>query len=250
MRKMRLKKRKYIFKNKIILIAILIIISVIYVLRFIDKKASPILFNYAGLESKKIASILINDAISSNINDNIDIDELFIITRDNSNEIKTIDFNPITVNKILASITKSVQLDLNYLEKGNIEYLTIDKEQLNEYNEDDLKKGIICQIPSGVILGNSFLANLGPRIPVKFNLDGDIVSYINTNVTNYGINNAVIQINVVLEVAMQVILPFKSERIVINTPIPVAIKLIQGSVPNYYFNGINQNSHTLSLPIE
>lgn len=39
-------------------------------------KATPILLNYAGIQSKKIAGIVINDAVSKNFS-NIDIDELF-----------------------------------------------------------------------------------------------------------------------------------------------------------------------------
>lgn len=40
-----------------------------------------------------------------------------------------------------------------------------------------------------------------------------------------------------------------SERIKIECEIPVAIKLIQGTVPNYYFNGLDKNSPSVTLPI-
>ena len=61
-----------------------------------------------------------------------------------------------------------------------------------------------------------------------------------------GINNALIEINIVLELKEQVILPFISKKIDIETIVPVALKLIQGSVPEYYFNGIEQNSPELT----
>lgn len=255
MKRMRLKRRIYLFKNgnksKILIIILLgIIICVWLSLRFINNKASPILFSYAELESKKLASIVINDAIAKNVTNDINIDELFLITKDSKNEIKTIDFNPITVNKMLTSVTSSIQKNLKYIENGKIELISLDEDLLIDYEIDKLRKGIICEIPTGVILGNSFLSNLGPKIPVKFNLDGDIISHVNTNITDYGINNAVIEININLDLSMQLILPFKSDKTSINTSIPVAIKLIQGSVPNYYLNGINQNSASLTLPIE
>lgn len=249
-RKIHLKKKFNFFKKKInfiFFIIILLIIMIIIVLNFINLKVNPILLDYAEMESRKIASIIINDAVKQNITDDIDVDELFIITKDANNEVKTIDFNPIIVNQILTETTLVVQSNLRYLEQGKIEMLNLTDDALIDYNQEKLKQGIIYEIPSGVIFGNSFLANLGPKIPVRFSLVGDIVGYINTDVTDYGINNALIEVNIILELSEQVILPFVTEKIKIETTIPVALKLIQGSVPNYYLNGLN--SPSFALPI-
>lgn len=235
--------------KKIVFICLLFFVCLFFVFQYIDVKVNPVLLSYAELESRKLASIVINNAISENIKE-INTDELFIITKDDSGDIKTIDFNSIAVNKMLTTITKSVQTNLKYIEHGKVDLLKIDENILIDYNIDKLKKGIIYEIPSGVIFGNSLLTNIGPKVPVKFNLVGDIVSHINTKINNYGINNALIEINVVLEVTEQVILPFVTNKIEINTSIPIALKLIQGTVPKYYLNGFNQNSTSFALPIE
>lgn len=254
MRRIKLRRKYYLFKKdskfkSFIIIFIIIAFALILSLKFINAKVMPVLLNYASLESRKIASIIINEAVSKNVS-NSSVDELFIITKNSDNEIKTIDFNPIMVNKILTDITRNIQLNLKYVEKGNIELLDLSPSALVNYDSEKLKQGIIYEIPSGVIFGNSFLSNLGPKIPVRISLLGDIVSYINTKTTNYGINNAIIEINIVLEIKQKVILPFSSDDIVINTSIPIAIKLIEGEVPNYYLNGIDNNSSLLSVPIE
>ena len=249
-KRIHLKRKFSFFKNKInfvIFIVIMLIIMIVLILNFISLKVNPVLLDYAQMEARKIASIIINDAVNQNITNDIDIEELFIITRDTNNEVKTIDFNPIIVNQILTETTILVQSNLRYLEQGKVDMLNLTNNALIDYNQDKLKQGIIYEIPSGVIFGNSFLANIGPKIPVKFSLVGDIVGYINTNVTDYGINNALIEVNIVLELSEQVILPFVSEKITIDTTIPVALKLIQGSVPNYYLNGLN--SPSFALPI-
>lgn len=252
MKRMHLRRkliRKENFIRVWVFIIVALIIGIFISLKWINKKVSPVLFDYAELESRKLASIIINNAVAKNVTENIDIDELFLITRDSDGEIKTIDFNPITVNKILTKTTNSVQVNLKYIEQGKVELLDIATDSLIDYDIDKLKQGIIYEIPSGVIFGSSFLANIGPKLPVKFSLVGDIVSYINTKVTNYGINNALIEVNIVLELSEQVILPFVTEKIKIATSVPVALKLIQGSVPSYYFNGMTENSPTLSIPI-
>ena len=249
-KRIHLKRKFSFFKKKInfvIFIVIILIIMIVLILNFISLKVNPVLLDYAQMEARKIASIIINDAVNQKITNDIDIEELFIITRDTNNEVKTIDFNPIVVNQILTETTILVQSNLRYLEQGKVDMLNLMNNALIDYNQDKLKQGIIYEIPSGVIFGNSFLANIGPKIPVKFSLVGDIVGYINTNVTDYGINNALIEVNIVLELSEQVILPFVSEKITIDTTIPVALKLIQGSVPNYYLNGLN--SPSFALPI-
>ncbi len=247
-KKIHLKKKFNFFKKNIVMLIILLLIIMIFLtFNFINLKVNPILLDYAEMEARKIASIIINDAINQNITDNLNVDELFIITRDSNNEVKAIDFNPIIVNQVLTKTTLTIQNNLKYLEQGRIELLNLTNNALIDYNKDKLKQGIIYEIPSGVIFGNSFLANIGPKIPVKFNLIGDIVGYINTNVMDYGINNALIEVTVVLELSEQVILPFVTEKIKINTKVPVALKLIQGSVPDYYLNGLN--SPSIALPI-
>lgn len=244
MRRIRLKKRIK-FKNSILII-ILLIISIFLAFKFINLKINPVLLDYANMEARKLASIIINDAINKNFKD-INIDELFIITKE-ENEIKAIDFNPIIVNQVLTNTTTLIQTNLKYLEQGKIELLNLNTDALIDYNTDKLRQGIIYEIPSGVIFGNSFLANIGPKIPVRFSLVGDIVSYVNTDVKDYGINNALIEVNIVLELSEQLILPFVTDKITIDTTIPVALKLIQGTVPNYYLNGL-QNSPAITLPI-
>ena len=99
-------------------------------------------------------------------------------------------------------------------------------------------------------LFGKILYYLGPKIPVRLNIVGDITSNIKTKVTNYGINNALVEVFINMQIDEQVILPFSSKKISITNDIPVAIKMIQGTVPNYYFNGLEQESPIVSLPIE
>ena len=77
---------------------------------------------------------------------------------------------------------------------------------------------------------------------------GSITSNIHAKTTNYGINNALIEVYVDLSVELEVILPIMNDTIEVTSSIPIAIKLVQGNIPEYYANGLN--SQTLSVPIE
>lgn len=216
----------------------------------LNNKLTPTLINYAEVEMKRFSGLIINKAISNYALNNDNIDDLFIITKDNDGVIKTIDFNPIMVNKLLAKITEDIQINLKNIINGNVDSLTDTTNLLSSYDESKLKKGIIFEIPSGIVFKNALLSNLGPRIPVRLNLIGDVVSNINTKITNYGINNAMMEVNVNIELNEQVILPFVTKQITHTTQVPISIKLIQGIVPNYYFNGIDKNSPNLAIPME
>lgn len=249
-------KRKILFKhkpsalNKIIIIFILLVIFIVLTFQFINKKVSPILMDYAESYIKKVTNLIINKAISKQLSEELNIEDLFIITKDGNDYIRTIDFNPTLVNKALTIITNNIQLNLKYLEEGKIDSIDLPDNVEIKFDENKANKGIIYEIPSGVVFNNSLLANIGPKIPVKLNLIGDIVSNINASVKNYGINNALIEVSVTVTVEEMVLLPITSKKIKVETNIPVAMKLVQGIVPNYYFNGLDKNSPSFALSVE
>lgn len=251
MKKIKLKKKlKLSFINKCIIIFIIFIIFLIISFKFLDKKVSPILINYAELEIRRLSTLVVTKAVSKHVTEDLDIENLFIITKEDDGKIKTIDFNSALVNKFLTTTTSSVQVSLRQIEQGNIDTLQLSDDVEVEFEKDKLEKGIIFEIPFGIVLHNSLLSNLGPKVPVRLNIMGDITSNIKTQITNYGINNALVEVFINMKIDEQVILPFTSKKISITTDIPVAIKMIQGTVPNYYFNGIKQESPIVSLPVK
>lgn len=250
-KRIHLKKKYLIFKKKnskwnlLIGTLVLLIIVLFLTFRFINKKITPILMEYAELQVGRMATQVIRQAVSTEVTDKISIDDLFLITRDSNGDIKTIDLNPIHVNRMTGLVTEKVSEYLTKVEIGEIDNLNLSAEL---FDSKKVKKGIIFEIPSGIVFKNPILTNIGPKIPVKLNLIGDIATDVKTKITNYGINNALIEVVVYVEVTEQVILPFASKRVTVEMNVPIALKLIQGTVPNYYFNGNNSDTN-LSIPI-
>jgi len=81
-------------------------------------------------------------------------------------------------------------------------------------------------------------------------LIGDATSNISAEVKDYGINSALIQVYVNLKINERVILPFYDKDIEITTKAPVALKVITGTVPKYYSNGLSQDSPSVVVPTE
>lgn len=235
--------------NYIYTLIISISISTIISLNYIGNKIYPILIEYAKTETRKIVTIIINKAVSKQLSNDLNLDGLFTTSKTSSGSIVAVDYDPLIVNKILNITTNLIQLNLKSIEDGNIDILEISDLDSN-IDKNNLEKGIIYEIPIGIISNNPILSNLGPKIPVKITLIGSVEGNLNTKITNYGINSALVEISVNITVSQKVILPFMSDEITIENQIPIAVKIMQGTVPNYYSNGIDSNSPLISIPIE
>lgn len=229
------KKKKNKVINKIIFILILLSISIFYVFKIFNSKALPQFISYSEIETKKIVSILVSNTIIDEISNNTNINNFFITTKDNNEDIQSIDFNTSEVNKILNKSAKLVEQNLKYLENGEVDKLNLSI--LSNIDKEKLKKGIIYELPSGIILDNPLLNNILPKIPIKINLLGNVFTKITTNLESYGINNALLKVNINVEAEVKILMPFVSSNTKINVDIPLIIKVMEGRVPSYYFDG-------------
>lgn len=221
MNKMYLKRKKKINKKNILIITfILIVVLSIIIINILSSKALPFFYKYSKLETKKIISKLVNSSVTEYVKDNIDKDKILITTKDINGNIKSIDFNTVEVNRILVGTSKLVEDNLKKLEKD---------------------KKIAFELPSGIILGNNIMNNIMPKIPIKLELIGNIICYINTDIKNYGINDALITIYIDVVAEEKILLPFSSATTKIETKIPIVMKLIEGDIPSYYMDGYLSN---------
>ena len=132
----------------------------------------------------------------------------------------------------LSNSSKSVKKNLRYLEKGEV-----DKLNLSNYDNKKLKNGIIYELPSGIIFNNTLLNNILPKIPIKMHLIGNVLAKLTTNVDSYGINNALIKVNINIEAEVKILMPFVSSNTKLNVDVPILMKIMEGNVPSYYFGG-------------
>lgn len=232
MKKIKLKKRRKGI-NLIIILITSIVITLYIIFNYIGNALTPIIINYAEKQAKKLSILVISSAVDDELSTNFKQD--FFVK--NGSEI---DYNVYEINNILKNIGINVKEYLTKLEAGEIDNIGIsDNDGLN-VDKEKLKNGIIYQVPTGIIFNNGVLANLGPKIPVKLHIVGNVTTDLVIDVEEYGLNNAVIKLGVKVVVDEQIILPFSNEQITVETTIPISIKLINGEVPSYY------NPYTLS----
>lgn len=198
----------------IMLIAMSIVMSLV-ALKYFSVRANTVLLPMAEGKLRKIVSTIINNSTN-----NLTFDSsLFTMNKDQNNEIRMINYNSYEVTKLINEVTCNIEMELD---------------KLNENKGSELDKYVISEVPFGSIFNSSFLRGLGPKIPLKAEMVGSIVSNIETEVKPYGINNAYVETRIFLEVTAIIYLPFVSKEIKISNIIPISINIVQGSVPQGY----------------
>lgn len=198
----------------IMLIVMSIVMSLV-ALKYFSVRANTVLLPMAEGKLRKIVSTIINNSTN-----NLTFDSsLFTMDKDQNNEIRMINYNSYEVTKLINEVTCNIEMELD---------------KLNENKGSELDKYVISEVPFGSIFNSSFLRGLGPKIPLKAEMVGSIVSNIETEVKPYGINNAYVETRIFLEVTAIIYLPFVSKEIKISNIIPISINIVQGSVPQGY----------------
>lgn len=216
-------------------------IFTVFSLIVINKNLEPTLRSIAETKARQIATQAINDAVAETIAMSMDPEELMIV-REGGPESVLVSTNYQLVNKVVTDTNSSVQRYIGYLEDGNIE-------ALNQYNLDSnidyeaskKQHGIVYNIPLGMATQTTLFSNLGPKIPIKFVILGDVISDVETKVLEPGINNTLLDIYLNVSVTMNIVIPLIEEPIEVNNSVKLGDMLIPGKVPLYY-NGNGSGS--------
>lgn len=198
---------------------------------FVEKRISPIIHNVAKVELQRMATEAIIASIEENVTRKVDMDEL-ILEKHREGRASTFSFNPKVYNDVLTSTTEDVERRLG-LEKN--------EQSTNENNSGthSQMQNIVYHIPLGVATNVSLFANFGPEVPVRLSLVRDVDSQIRTKMTHSGINNTFFELFVDIEVEMQIVIPFYSDREPIKQSVKIGDYFIEGEVPSYYGTGIS-----------
>lgn len=241
------RKRKQIPKWKIFFfLMICALLCSFFCIFLAGKKLETIIINYATIETNRIASSILNSIVRDDLI--LPEEKLYEITMDNDQNIQLIDFNTKVSNELLSKLNREAMKRLIALENGDTKDLEVSN-GLKGVNLRYLKGGVVCEIPLGVLLGNSLIVNSSSVIPIRFSFIGTVDSHLKTKVTPYGINNALIEIVAEVTITEQITMPHTTKKVPLTSEVTLVIELIQGKVPSFYQGSIDRNSNSLSLPI-
>lgn len=207
--KERLKRKYYILITFLISLFLFIIIFSLY-----SKKLNPKLNDYIDfLVKDEIYKKVIK---SNNFITNEEVNDILYIDKNKSNEIVYLDYD----------IDKTYKL-------------------LNKYIDSlkkDNSKSKILTVPFFIASDNIIISSLGPKIKFKYEIIDNVKGKIKTKITDFGVNNALVEMYFELEIGYLVVIPMNKKESVLKTEILISSKIINGKVPTFYGKNIFKES--------
>lgn len=201
------------FSREIIFLVLGIFVAILIINHYY-KKFNDLVIDVGEIKAKNYISRIVNEATK-----NIEIaDSIFIIDKNNNDEIKTVTYDIDKATEITNIITDNIQKKIDDFEDGS---------------------EVIFEVPMGIIYKNSLFRNMGPNIKIKLDMLGDVLTELNTEVKPYGINNALVELRVKIVASVRLVLPLGGEIIRIENTTPIAVNIVNGKVPDGYIGTYN-----------
>lgn len=147
--------------------------------------------------------------------------------------------NNVLKEEVIPNVDSEKMLMIN--EKGVIinsknvnEVLFLVNDNINS-NFEIMKKEIL-KIPISSVISEELL-NFGPNINIRINEIRSFKSDIITEVEEYGINNSLLKLEILIEFDVESMVPFKKNVSNVKMKIPLVSQIIQGEVPKFYSFG-------------
>lgn len=199
----------------------LIIIEVIFSLNKIGFLISPKIINVIKNNISYYDNLIIEEYLDTKeLRSNLVMD-LITLDKNSKEEIININIDTAKSYEILNKISNSL------------------KDNKNSYKDiysKNKKDNIVLRYPIGLASNNILINNLGYRIPLKLELNSNVLTGIKTKVTNYGLNNALIEVYLKVSFTSNVVYFSLDDAIKSEYEVLLASKMIMGRVPEM-FNG-------------
>ncbi len=202
---------------------ILILFEVIWSINSLGKLISPKLINIVKNNIIYYDNLLVEEYLDTQeLRSNL-IDDLISLDKNKNEEIMNININTAKSYELMSSIVKELKSKSN-------NYGDVDSYAKNKRGQ------MVLRYPIGLASSNILLNNLGYRIPLKLVLNSNVLTGIKTKVTNYGLNNALIEVYLKVSFVSNVIYFSLDEAVNSDYEILLASRMIMGRVPDM-FNG-------------
>lgn len=237
------KSKKHLFSFLLYLFFVCFIFAFFFIYYF-HRTLGPGLIRCAEDEVEKLSVLTLNNGVRKYMA-NHDMGDILQIVRKENGDISLVRYDTKKLNQFTIELTSLLTKDLDLLVKGNFEDLDLDIGRISSNSYLKVDEGILFMISLGSVTGNSLLANIGPKIPLNLSVIGNVQTDVHSKVTNYGLNNAMIEIFVDIQMQMVIQMPFLSKKVKIKKSIPLTMEMVQGEIPNYYLDSESKDNSSI-----
>lgn len=200
------------FKRFSIKFIICLLILVVPAFVFFEANLREPLMHVSKIRMKQIATQSINEAITNQVVEQANAEQLIDWKMDASGKVSGFVLNYAEHMRITASTVETVQstlLGLNHIPE---------------------------KIPIGHALNSAFISNYGPKIPIHIEPLGAVKVELNTREKNAAINMVLVEVYMKVVTEIAIVIPFDTEPDIVEAEIPISYLLVVGDVPMYYYD--------------
>lgn len=213
---------------------------------------TSLFYQLYGIYSKDIildvAKIKLNDFMKNFLSSNIGydlikdegIENVLVINKNKDNEILYVNYDLDIAYKLLDVITKELENNIQELKTGN-------ENDTSFYQNNEV---LMLKLPFFIGSNNPLLVSLGPKIYVPLNFSGAILTNLKTEIKDYGLNNALVEMYVTIKINIDILYPYNKSKEEINYDVLIASSIINGRIPSFYGGVIDTKSNNVSIPIK
>ncbi len=199
-------------KRKKLFVALLIIGAIIAaVCIFIKSNVNPMIVTISNERIRALTTDAVSSSVLDVMSENSSV-EYLKVTRDDKQNIKSVDMNTAAINDLAQKITLSAQ------------------KRINEIGNDGIK------IPVGSLSGVTLFTGLGPDINIKIYLVGSTQTQIISMFTSAGINQTLHRLYINIAGSVAVAVPGLPSTIKTATQVLMSEMIIVGEVPPTYLH--------------
>ena len=223
-------KLKHNKKNNYLHILLLLTFFTIMILRTIGDN---LLYHIENVVIKNVDKMIYDSIFFTFSNEELGNEELLNVINLNKNK-----------DDEVISIDYKFDIAYKYLSDG-MEYLynNINDIKLKGY---DRTKEDIYYFPVGLVKNNLLFNNFGFKIPCRIEFVHDMDMGFKTKVTNYGVNNLLIELYIVIDIKSYIMAPNSYKEFHNSYEIIAASKVVMGKIPLYFGDTMEQSSAIVS----
>ena len=195
-----MKKIEYLFS--LIIVGGLFYLVFIFVGNYFSERIE--VYINKSVENKAVE--IINNVLKEEVIPNVDSEKMLMINE------KGVIINSKNVNEVLFLVNDNINSNFEIMKKE------------------------ILKIPISSVISEELL-NFGPNINIRINEIRSFKSDIITEVEEYGINNSLLKLEILIEFDVESMVPFKKNVSNVKMKIPLVSQIIQGEVPKFYSFG-------------
>mgnify|MGYP004530523709 CR=1 FL=1 len=237
----RFKIRKRYRKTKVGLVVLALVLFFTYIFYQGYQRASrDILVKVTLIKLNEFMERFLSNNIGYDLIKDEDLENIIKINKNKEGEILYVNYNLNVAYKLLEVVTEELEENIKDLKYGSIE----DRDILINNNI------LMLKLPFFIGSKNPFVTGLGPKVYVPINFSGSLLTNLKTQIKDYGLNNALVEIYVRVKITSNILYPYSSVSEVIDYDVLIASSIINGKVPSFYGGMIDTKSNNVSIPID